>query len=140
VLLSFFAFSVPMAPVIHLRSLFAMAAVVILGLAILPGSTPLGRVLGALLLLKLAQHYSVYGQDYLEVQRAETSVLLSELRELVPGSPLNSAAVALEGEMHPAQPEADRFIVGSRMRPIFVTLGVWDFRDCKIPQRCDRVG
>lgn len=140
VLLSFFAFSVPMAPVIHLRSLFAMATVVILGLAILPGPTPLGRVLGALLLLKLAQHYSVYGQDYLEVQRAETSVLLTELRELFPGYPTNYAALALEGEMDPAKPEASRFNDGSRMHPIFVTLGVWDFLDCKIPQRCDRVG
>ncbi|MGV3592971.1 MAG: hypothetical protein ACO1PZ_14885 [Gammaproteobacteria bacterium] len=140
VFLSFFAFSVPLAPVIHLRSLFAMATVVILGLAILPGPTPIGRVLGALLLLKLAQHYSVYGQDYLEVQRAETSVLLTELRELFPGYPTDYSALALEGAMDPSKPEANRFNDGSRMHPIFVTLGVWDFLDCKIPQRCDRVG
>lgn len=140
VLLSFFAFSVPLAPVIHLRSLFAMATVVILGIALLPGPTPAGRILGTLLLLKLAQHYSVYGQDYLEVQRAETSLLLTELRELFPGYPTNYAALALEGEMDPSKPEANRFNDGSRMHPIFVTLGVWDFLDCKIPQRCDRVG
>lgn len=140
VLLSFFAFSVPLAPVIHLRSLFAMSTVTILVIALLPGIRPLGRVPGALLLLNLAQHYSVYGQDYLEVQRAETSVLLSELRDLFPGYPTNYAALALEGEMDPAKPEANRFNDGSRMHPIFVTLGVWDFLDCKIPTRCDRIG
>lgn len=140
VLLSFFAFSVPLAPVIHLRSLFAMATVVILGLALLPGFTPVGRVIGALLLLKLAQHYSTYGQDYLEVQRAETETLLEELQELFSGYPTAYAALALEGDMDPAKPEAARFNDGSRMHPIFVTLGVWDFLDCKIPNRCDRVG
>ncbi|MDY6981912.1 MAG: hypothetical protein SV422_02385 [Pseudomonadota bacterium] len=140
VLLSFFAFSVPMAPVIHLRSLFAMATVVVLGLAILPGSTPLGRVLGALLLLKMALHYSLYGQDYLDVQRAETSILLTELRALFPGYPTNYTALALEGEMDPAKPEANRFNDGSRMHPIFMTIGAREFLDCKIPQRCDRIG
>ena len=140
VLLAFFAFSVPLAPVIHLRSLFAMAVAVILGLAILPGATPLGRVAAALLLLKLAPHYSLRDQDYLETQRAETSVLLTELRELFPGYPTNYAALALVGEMDPAKPEANRFNDGSRMHPIFVSLGVWDFLDCKIPKRCDRVG
>lgn len=140
VLLSFFAFSVPLAPVIHLRSLFAMATVVILGLAILPGHTAFGRVLGALLLLKLVHHYSVYGQDYLDVQRTETSVLLTDLRELFPGYPTAYSALALEGAMDPSKPEARRFNDGSLMHPIFVSLGVWDFLDCKIPQRCDRVG
>jgi hypothetical protein len=140
VLLSFFAFSVPLAPVIHMRSLFAMSTVVILGIALLPGLAPLGRVLGAFLLLVLVQHYSTYGQDYLDVQRAETETLLEELETLFDGYPTAYAALALEGEMDPSKPEANRFNDGSRMHPIFVTLGAWDFLDCKIPHRCDRIG
>jgi hypothetical protein len=140
VLLSFFAFSVPLAPVIHMRSLFAMSTVAILGIAILPGLAPPGRAAGALLLLVLVQHYASYAQDYLDVQRAETTILLDELHRLFDGYPAAYAALALEGEMDPSKPEANRFNDGPRMHPIFVTLGVWDFLDCKIPQRCDRIG
>jgi hypothetical protein len=140
VLLSFFVFSIPLGPVILTRSLIAMAAVVVLSLAMLPGHSALGRVLGALLLLKLSQNFSALCQDYLDVQQAETTVYMEKLRELVPGYPMKYSALALYGMMDPAQPEARRFNDPSLMHPLLVSLGVWDFLDCRIESRCDRVG
>jgi hypothetical protein len=140
VLISFFVFSIPLAPVIHPRSLIAMAAVVILFLALLPGTTAVGRVLGAVLLIKLSFHSAQRSQDYLEAQRAETAVFMHELRDLFPGYPMAYTALALYGTMDPARPEARRFNDGSLMHPLMMSLGVESFLDCKIPKRCDNVG
>lgn len=140
VFLAFFVFSVPLAPVIHMRSLNAMAIAVVIGVALLPGSSAIGRVVAAALLLKLTQHYAVYGQDYFEAQRSETTVLLTQLRDLFPGYPNAYSAIALDSAMDPARPEAARLNDGSRMHPLFMTLGAREFLDCTIPQRCERIG
>lgn len=140
VLISFFVFSIPLAPVLHMRSLLAMAVVVILIVAILPGQSPLGRVLAAALMLNFAEDFSELSQKHLEAQRAETAMLMATLRELFAGYPASYSTLALRGNMDPARPEARRFNDGSMMRPMAASLGVWDFRDCKMPTVCDGIG
>ena len=137
VLVSFFVFSIPLAPIIQMRSLIAMAAVVMLFLALLPGGTALGRVVAALLLLRLAQHYSEVEQEYLAVHRAETVVIKTAIEDLFPGYTWVYSAVALDGKMDPARPAARRFNDGSLMHPLMMSLGVRVFLDCGIPMRCD---
>jgi hypothetical protein len=140
VLISFFVFSIPFAPAIHMRSLVAMAAVVVLGLAILMGQSALGRILGAVLLLKMALNYAELCRQYLETHRAETAVYVKELRDLFPGYPMAYTAVALYGTMDPAQPEARRFNDTAQMHPLLASLGIAEILDCRIPARCDNVG
>jgi hypothetical protein len=140
VLLSFFAFSVPLAPQIHMRSLIAMSAAVILGLAILPGSTAPGRVLAAVLLLIPASYYTPLGKKFLQTQHTETAVYLHALQNLFPGYPMDYRALAIDGTMDPTRPEAVRFNDTSLMHPLLFSLGVSDILDCRIPGRCDQLG
>ena len=141
VLVSFFIFSIPLAPYILMRSLHALAAVVVLFLAIVPGRTALGRMLGAVLLLKLGYNYSAQGHDYLQIHTIETSTLLTKLEQLFPGYPKAYGVVALYGTMDTEQVEASRFNDPYRMHPLLLTLGVQTYLDCRIvPSRCDNVG
>lgn len=141
VLLSFFAFSVPLAAVILSRSLIAMAAAIVLFLAIVPGSSALGRMLAAVLLLKVAYNFSALAQDYFEAHRAETATLLGKLEQVFPGYPKSYRVVALYGTMDADQAEAERFNDPWRMHPLLLTLGVETYLDCRIvPSRCEQVG
>jgi len=141
VLLSFFAFSIPLAAVILSRSLMAMAAALVMFVAIVPGRTPQGRVLGAVLLLTLGFNFSALCQVYLDAHRSETATLLAKLQALFPGYPKAYETVALYGTMDPGQAEASRFNDPYRMHPLLLTLGVRNYLDCRIvPSRCDNVG
>jgi hypothetical protein len=141
VAVSFFAFSIPLAAVILPRSLIAMAAVMVLFVAILPGPTPLGRMLGTVLLLKLGYSFSAQCQDYLELHKTETATILHKLEELFPGYPQAYGTVALYGTMESDQVEANRFNDPWRMHPYLITLGVHTYLDCRIiPSRCENVG
>jgi len=141
VLISFFAFSVPLAPVILPRSLIAMVAVVVLFVAFLPGRTAPGRMLGAALLLLLSQNFSAQCQIYLQKHKAETSAFLNKFQQLYPGYPQDFGVVALYGTMDPAQPEALRFNDPFVMYPLFISLGAHTYLDCRIvPSRCGPVG
>jgi len=133
-------FSIPLAPAIHMRSLIAMSTVVVLAMAIVPGRTAAGRVLGAVLVLRLAFHYSLVCQDYFEAQRLETTAYLTAMQKLFSGYPMAYAALALDGAMDPAKPEARRFNDASLMHPIMVSLGVPEILDCRVPGRCDKLG
>lgn len=141
VLLSFFAFSIPLAAVILTRSLCAMAAAMVLFVAIVPGPTALGRMIGAVLLLKLGYNFSMQSQDYFEIHTFETGTLLTKLEQLFPGYPKAHETVALYGTMDAEQAEASRFNDPYRMHPLLLTLGVQTYLDCRIvPSRCDNVG
>lgn len=141
VLISFFAFSVPLAPVILARSLIAMVAVVVLFVAFLPGRSAPGRMLGAVLLLMLSHNFSEQCRIYLQRHKAETSAFLDKFQQLYPGYPQDFGVVALYGTMDPAQPEALRFNDPFVMYPLFVSLGAHTYLDCRIvPSRCGPVG
>lgn len=140
VLVSFFAFSIPLAPVIDQRSLVALAAAGVLCLALVPGPSAAGRVIVALLLLKIAHGFSVRGESYLATHEAETRFFYEKLQQLIPGHPTTYAAMALEGTMDEARPEARIFNDPSRMHPVFIALGVSKYLDCRVQSRCDEVG
>jgi hypothetical protein len=141
VLISFFLFSVPLAPVILPRSLIAMVAVVVLFIAFLPGRTAPGRMLGAVLLLMLSHAFMLQCQDYLQRHKAETTAFLEKFQQLYPGYPQDYGVVALYGTMDPAQPEARRFNDPFVLHPLLITLGAHTYLDCRIvPSRCGPVG
>lgn len=140
VFISFFVFTVPHAAIIVPRSLLAMAAVIVLSLAMLPGRTALGRMVGTLLVLKLCLSFSAECQEYLKKHEAETTVFLNKLQELFTGYPMAYTTVALDGTMDRSQPEAVRFNDTSLMQPLLTSLGIQNYLDCRIPSRCASLG
>ncbi len=140
VIYAFFAFSIPMGAIIQQRSLLAMAMAVIIGFALLPGPSAAGRLLSALLLLNFADHYSAQAQIHLGTHHAETKAFVDRLHELFPGYITPYFALALEGTIDPAHPEARRFNEPSLMHPIMMGLGTREYMDCRIPSRCARIG
>jgi hypothetical protein len=140
VLYAFFAFSVPMGAIILPRSLMAMVMAVIIALALLAGRSAAGRLLAALLLLNFAGHYSMQAQRYLKAHHDETQAFVDRLDELFPGYITPYFALALEGTIDPAYPEAKRFNDPSLMHPIIMALGTREFMDCRIAERCARIG
>lgn len=140
VLVSFFVFSIPLAPVIEQRSLVAMAAAGVLLVAFLPGSSALGRVLVVLLLLKISHGFSVRGEFYLGRHETETAFFYEKLQALMPGHPMTYSAIALYGTMDPGKLEARTFNDPSRMHPIVIALRAPEYLDCRLESRCDRVG
>ncbi len=140
VIIAFFVFSLPMAPLIHLRSLVAMAAAVVLVLALVPGHSRFGRVIAALLLLKLSYFFSLNAQDFFAQHEGDTAWHKEKLQQLIPGDPRSYAYIALQGTMDPAHREAFIFNDPSRMHPILVSLGTREYLDCRIEARCNPVG
>ena len=137
VLISFFVFSIPYAPAIHMRSLVAMAAVVVLGIGILVGRSAIGRIIGAVLLLKMAHYYALKCEVFLENQRDETAFLLGKMQDLFPGYPMAYPALVLDGTVDPTRPEARRFNDSSLMHPVLASLGAIEVLDCRIAARCN---
>jgi hypothetical protein len=140
VMIGFFVFCLPLAPMINLRSLIAMTAVVILSLALVPGHSAAGRMIGALILLKCSFNFALYDQAFLALHQRETAWHLEKLKQLVPGNPAGYAYLGLTGVMDTARPEAFVFNEPSRMHPILLTLGARQYLDCRIEARCQRIG
>lgn len=140
VVLSYFVFSIPLAPLIHQRSLVAMAVAVILCLAWFPGPSALGRVFGTLLLLMLGHGFSVNDDAYLGLHDARVTYFYNKLQELIPGLSMGYSAIALYGTVDAGRPEAFIFNDPSLIHPIVVTLGATKYLDCRVDSRCDPLG
>jgi hypothetical protein len=140
VVLAYFVFSIPLAPIIHQRSLVAMAAAVVLFLALFPGPSAMGRVFGALLLLKIGHGFSVKDAAYLDLHESETTYFYAKLQELIPGLPQRYSAIALSGTMDAGRPEARIFNDPSLIHPVVMSLRATEYLDCRVEFRCDTVG
>jgi hypothetical protein len=127
----FFVFSIPLAPRIELRNLIALGAALIFFIALLPGSSSLGRFVGTLLLLALSYGFSTYGESFISRHRTETNFFYHKLQQLMPGPPSSYSAVALFGLMSEKSSDAGLFNNGPRMYAIFRALGVENYHDCR---------
>ena len=138
VVAAFFAFSIPLAPLIGNRSLVAMAAAFVLFIALLPGPSIVGRALGALLLMTVSYSFSTNGTALLARHKAETLYFYDKFRGLVPGEPGGYSAIALFGTISDHAPEARLFNQPPRMHAVVYALGAREYRDCRQEDsRCD---
>jgi hypothetical protein len=135
---SFFAFSVPLAPIIQSRSLVALAAAFVLALALLPGKAAGARLIGMLLLLMVSYCFSLSGHAYLTKHREDTAFFYYKLQQALPAPPRSYAAVALFGSMPPGTAHAFVFNDASLMRGVMSALGVPAYWDCRqgTDERC----
>ncbi|WP_295400213.1 hypothetical protein [uncultured Thiocystis sp.] len=134
----FFAFSIPLAPLIGSRNLVAMAAAFVLSIALLPGPSIAGLSVGALLLLAVSYGFSANGTALLARHKAETLYFYDKFRNLVPGQPDSYSAIALFGTISDGAQEARTFNQPSYMHAVAYALGAREYRDCRQEDsRCD---
>lgn len=131
VALSFFAFSIPLAPHITGRSLVALAAAVVMFVAVGLGSGRLSRAASALLLLCMAYGFALHAQAYLVQHQQQTSFIVSKLEQLMPDQPDAYAAIAIQGRASADSAVAVRFNDAVMMHGLIHGMGVNDFWDCR---------
>lgn len=139
VFLSFFAFSVPLAPIIQSRSLVAMTTALLLVLVVWSPAERHLRWLSALALVLISWNYSQTAQAYLGRHVQRTEFVLEKLQGLIPGYPAEYKAVTVFGTMDGAAKEAEIFNSPPLMHPIVYAMGARDYWDCRqqIDPRCD---
>lgn len=141
VMIAFFAFSIPLAPIMGGRSFIAMAAAIVLLIALLPGNSAPGRSLGALLLLTISYGFSIHSVAYLAQHEARNTFFYEKFRAVIPGQPGEYSAIALFGNMSDGAPEAGLFNEPSQMHPVMYALGARRYLDCRMEDgRCKEVG
>src|SRR5690606_36821683 len=84
VAVSYFVFSLPLAPRIHQRSLAVLAAALILFLAFMPGASVAGRLFSLLLLLQLGHGFSIADREHLRQHESRTDFFAAKLAPLMP--------------------------------------------------------
>ncbi len=133
VALSFFAFCLPLAPVILERSLVALSCALALLLLVPPVMERTAGGLSAALLVWAACNLSIVGRAYLEQERAQTDALLAQVRRALPTDASNYRAIAVFGKVAPPLREAQRYNSPPWLRPILLTAGANDYWDCRTP-------
>lgn len=132
VALGFFAMSVPLAPVIHGRSLLACAAAVVLAVVLLPGRGSAGRIAGCVIGVALAWHASLVANRILREHHVDTRFVQRKLEALLPASPAAFSAIALHGSLPADDPLAPVFNEPSNMHGLVHAAGARAYLDCRI--------
>lgn len=136
VAVSYFVFSLPLAPLIHQRSLAALAAALILFLAFMPGASVAGRLFSLLLLLQLGHGFSFADREHLRQHESRTDFFAAKLAQLMPAQASHYSAIALLGHLDGDLPEAPTFNDPALMHPIVLSLGARKYLDCRVDERC----
>lgn len=139
--LGFFAFSVPLAPLIQTRSLVAMGTAFVLAIACLPGPSPWGRNVCAVLLIVVAAGFARHGHEYIARYRAESGFLYSALQRVLPHPPGSYQALMVMGRAPDRLAEGRLFNDPTFLHGVVHALGVNDFRDCRTGSHrdCERL-
>lgn len=138
---SFFLFSVPLAPLIHSRSLIALTAAAILLWIVFGKAEGVLRYLTIIVLLAVSLNYSKFGVDYFRKHQEHSEFFRAKIKNIIPSFPTSYSALALFGSIEHSFPEADIFNSPPLMRAIIYSLGVSDIWDCRerSDNRCDNL-
>lgn len=137
--LGFFAISVPLAPVLHGRSVVALSAALVLALLLLPGHSGAGRVVGSVLAVGLAWHAAMVAGRSLQEHHAETRFVRAKLEAVLPARPAAFSGIALHGALPSSDPLARLFNEPPHMHGLIHAAGARGYRDCRtgLDPRCD---
>lgn len=141
VAISFFLFSLPLAPLIHSRSLIALTAAAILFWVAFGKTKGILRYLTIIILLAVSLNYSRFGVDYFRRHQEQSEFFRAKIKNIIPGFPTSYSALALFGSIEHPSREADIFNSPPLMRAIIHSLGVSDIWDCRerSDSRCDNL-
>jgi hypothetical protein len=131
VALGFFVMSIPLAPIIESRSLVALGAGIIAGVALLGGRDDRGRALACLVLVPIAWQLAAASHDLLQTHANETRALRDRIVQLVP-APLESySGVAVCGSMPPQAPASAIYNDMSRLHGLLIAMGARRTMNCR---------
>lgn len=128
---SFFAFSIPLAPVIQTRSLVAMSVALIL-LALVPvDSRRAARWVSMTLLIWTGWNMTTHAYVFMAEQKEQTEFVLSKIENVLPHDPTSYSAIAIFGKMDAHSADAEIINSPPQIRAIVLATGVPDFWDCQ---------
>jgi hypothetical protein len=139
--ISFFAFSLPFAPVIQTRSVVNLSTALVL-LCLIPfRATGISRLLSCVLLAWGGWNMAIQAHSGLLHQKLETEYVLSVMERQLPHAPYGYKAIALFGQMDTAFPEARVLNSPPQMVAIARATGAQNYIDCRpsIGNRCQEL-
>ncbi|MBB3234625.1 hypothetical protein [Phyllobacterium endophyticum] len=138
--ISFFVFSVPLAPVIQTRSLVALSTSIILLLFVYTGKSK--HILSATCVLVTAASWNqaTYAYNYFIDHHERVDFAALKLKSLLDESSPNFDSVAVFGKLNPSSAEAGSVNSPVYLHPIVLSTGVRRFVDCRVPSvECSRI-
>lgn len=141
VLFSFFAFSLPLAPVIQMRSLEAMVTALVLLLVLLSGDSRVGNVLVAAALSIICANLSSNASLYLTKHKSDTEFVRNKLLQVIPDPLGKYQSIAIYGTLDSKNSLSYIFNSAPRMLPILNSLNVKGFHDCRsgLDRYCEKI-
>jgi hypothetical protein len=137
---SFFAFSVPLAPVIQTRSLVAMSVALIVLMLVPVNSRRVARWLSMILLIWSGWNMTTHAYAFMTQQKEQTEFVLSKIESVLPHDPTSYRAIALFGTMDAKSTDAAIVNSPPEMRAVVLATGVPEFWNCQSSsQVCDRL-
>lgn len=132
VAISFFAFSVPLAPVIQSRSLVALSVALIIGLFVpCSGSARSNKWISVGLMLWAGCYVAASGYNFLGDYKQGTEYVAQRLTSILPHNPNSYVAVATIGEANDRYTDAAIVNRAPMMRAVVLSTGAKQFWDCQ---------
>lgn len=133
--ISFFVFSIPLAPIIETRSLVALSSAIIILLLVSNQSNRKTYWPSIILLLWTGWNLSINAHSYLNIHKSRTEFVLQKIVTVLPQHPSNYNALAIFGKVDHKLNEAILFNNGPFTRPIVLASGFNDFLDCRVDRK-----
>ena len=140
--LSFFAFSVPMAPKIATRSLVALSSAMIILLLVSHKPRAGAYWLSVGLLVWMGSNFAFEANAYLNRHKSETEYASQQIVAVMPKHPSNYRALAIFGKVDEKAKDAIWFNRAPWTRSIVMALGFNRYWECRknVPKECVSLG
>ncbi len=128
---SFHAFSLPLSPIILMRSLIAIVVAGVLLLALVSRLGALASMLVSLLLFSVGLGFQAEGRFFLNKQVESVGFIYEKLEQLLPAPAANYSSISIDGRMQSRSPVASAFNNGYLMASVVKAIGGRSYLDCR---------
>lgn len=128
---SFHAFSLPLAPIILMRSLIAVVVAGVFLLALISRSGALASMLVSLLLFSVGLGFQAEGRFFLNKQVESVGFIYEKLEQLLPAPAADYSSISIGGRMQSGSPVASAFNNGYLMASVVKAIGGRSYLDCR---------
>jgi hypothetical protein len=137
---SFFAFSVPLAPVIETRSLVALSIALIVLTLVPSDSHRITRWISVILLIWAGWNMSIDAHAFMAEQKEQNEFVLNKVENVLPHDPSSYTAIALFGSTDSKSADAVIMNNPTLMRAVVLSSGAPEFWDCQTNSSpCDQL-
>lgn len=128
---AFHAFSIPLAPIITMRSLIAMVAAVVFSLALLARSGRLASMAISVLLLFGGVGFQLESRSFFNKQADSVGFVFTKIGQILPMPAANYSTILIDGRMQAGSAVADVFNNSYLMASVVKALGARNYLDCR---------